>query len=489
MRRTCLTALCVLAGGSAGLAAEATGEGAQGLAETFHRYLGPARAGQADFVRVEPAGENYRVTFDLDEFARPLAPFGLSLDPAEVSFLTQPLADGTWHVSGLEAPNSIVAHANEQTVTYRLDGITFDGIYDSTLAAFIRFEETVSPLSMSTEAPGVKMSGTYGTQTIHGTAAASGADSVSGSVTGVIEGFGMKEFISLPASDPDTPPVPPFDISYSVGSTKADVSFEAVKSPKLLELWGYAIAHAQETPPKLDNAEIKAMLTGLLPVFQRIEEKASGSNLHVGTPLGDFGVANLDFDIVFPGLVSNGETSFAMKLAGPTYPEAVVPAWAKQLVPSDAEFGFGLSGFDLDAPARALIEKLDVSRKPPLADADFADAAKLVAPAAGVKLTLEPTHVHGPILDIQASGEMILSMPEPTGSFSVSVKGLDEAIALLKSAGDDPMASQALASLTLLQSLGRPESDGSISYAIEAKEDGSVSVNGQTMKPPTSKAL
>ena len=28
---------------------------------TFHRYLGPARAGQADFVRVEPQGDAYKV--------------------------------------------------------------------------------------------------------------------------------------------------------------------------------------------------------------------------------------------------------------------------------------------------------------------------------------------------------------------------------------------------------------------------------------------
>src|SRR5436190_1378150 len=98
MRRAISFAFCLLAGVGQAAAAATTSEGAQGLVEIFHRYLGPPRAGEADFVRAEPVGDAYRLTIDLDQFAHPLESLGFTLDSAELSWLAQPLGDGTWHV-------------------------------------------------------------------------------------------------------------------------------------------------------------------------------------------------------------------------------------------------------------------------------------------------------------------------------------------------------------------------------------------------------
>src|SRR6185295_1386399 len=121
--------------------------------------------------------------------------------------------------------------------------------------------------------------------------------------------------------------------------------------------------------------------------------------------------------------------------------------------------------------------------------AAWGEALQSALPEGSVKVTLGRTSIHGPVLDIEVEGGMTLSKPQPTGSFNVTVNGLDDAIALLQDAGEDPMAAQALASLTLFQSWGRQASDGTITYGIEMKGDGEISVNGQIVKPAADKAL
>ena len=117
MRRDILAGLCILAGASQGLAAEATSEEAQRLVDVFHKYLGMPRAGEADFVRAEPQGEAYRLSISLSQLARPFESFGVSIDAAEVSFVVRPLPDGTWQVSDIIMPSPLTMHMGEAQTT------------------------------------------------------------------------------------------------------------------------------------------------------------------------------------------------------------------------------------------------------------------------------------------------------------------------------------------------------------------------------------
>jgi hypothetical protein len=489
MRRDILVGLFILAGASQGLAAEATSDEAQRLVDVFHKYLGTPRAGEADFVRAEPQGEAYRVSIGLEQFARPLEPLGVTIDAAEVSFVVSPLPDGTWHVGDIVMPSPLTMHIGEGQTTSRWENVHFDGVFDPVLAGFTRFEETIGATDSETSGPNAEGAVHYGEQTIRGTATAADAGAVNVAVQQTLKDFVTHESVTPPSMDQASPLPPSFELSYGVDSGTADVAVDALQGPKLLDLWAYAVAHAGENPPALDNAEIKQRLSDLLPLYQRMKESAALKGLRVETPFGAFGVEDLSGGVALTGISSNGDMQLSLKLAGPSYPEEAAPPWVKQLVPTELELGFGLAGFNLDAPVRQLIEQLDVSKKPMLEQADIVAAAALAMPEGGAKFTLQPGHIDGPLLGVTFDGELTLTMSGATGSVEVTATGLDRAMASLKEVSNDPLAEKAVALLALAQAFGQPTDNGATHFLFEANEDGSITVNGQPLKPPSGQPL
>jgi hypothetical protein len=489
MRRAILAGLCILAGASQGLAAEATSEEAQRLVDVFHKYLGTPRAGEADFVRAEPQGEVYRLSISLSQLARPFESFGVSIDAAEVSFVVRPLPDGTWQVSDMIMPSPLTMHTGEAQTTTRWDGVHFDGIYDPALAGFTRFDETIGASDSETTGPNAEGAAHSGEQTIRGSASAADAGGVNFTMQQTLQSFLTRQSVTPPATDQASPLPPSFELSYGIDSGTADWTADALQVPKLLDLWSYAVAHASEDPQALDNAEIKNRLLDLLPLYHHMEESAALKGLRVETPFGTFGVSDLSGGAAFTGFATNGAMQFSLKLSGLSYPQEETPPWVQQLAPSELELAFDLSGFDLDAPARQLIEQLDLNRKPVVEQADMVAAAALAMPEGGVKFTLKPGHVSGSLIGVTFSGELTLTMSGPIGSIDVTATGLDTAVASLTKHSDDPAAGKALALLTLVQAFGQQTGDGATHYSIEAKEDGSIAVNGQPLKPPSGQPL
>ncbi len=366
MRRNILFVSCLLASVSQGFAAEATHDGAQRLVDVFHKYLGMPRAGEADFVRAEPAGETYRLSIALNQLARPFEPLGFKIDPAEISFVVKPLADGTWQVSDLLFPSPLTMHIKNATTTTRVDGLHFDGIYDPALASFVQLNETFTATDSQTSGPNAEGASHSGEQTVQSTASAAGDGAVNVAMQQTLRDIVTRQSITPPHTDSASPLPPTFDLSYGVDSGTSGWTFNALEGSKLLDLWAYAVARAQESPPTLENQEIKKRLTDLLPIYQRIEEKTALKGLRVETPFGAFGVEDLSGGGALTGIVSSSELQLSMKLAGLSYPEDVAPPWTKQLVPTDLEFGIDLSGFQ---PRRARPAAHREARRQPQADA------------------------------------------------------------------------------------------------------------------------
>ncbi len=477
MRRAHVVVLCSLAWTGHAIAAGATADEAQQLVDTFHHYLGMPKA--ADYVRSEPQGDAYRLSFDIAGFARPFESNVFTLDASELTFLAKPLANGTWQVSDLQM-DPLTIHVGEVTTTYRWGGVTFDGIYDPALAAFTKFDETVNEVSTETTGPNVNSATHYGMQTVRGTGAAAGSGAVDATVEQTMSDLSAHETVASPQS----PTSPPVDIAYSVDSGSGAVTIAALEARKVLDLWAYAVAHLQKDAPDVDEKELKAQLIALLPLFQHLDEKGMIQGVRVETPLGEFGVQEFGGSLAMSGLSSNSEMAVTINVSGPAYPEELTPPWAKQLVPTGLALGFAVSGLDLDASVRKLIESFHLNRTPMIDQAEARAAGQLALPAGGVAVKLQSTHIDGPLLHVQVEGEMRLTMPAPTANFEVTATGLDSAIELLKGA-DDPVASQTLASLTLAQTLGRPGDNGSEHFSIEIGNGGSVTINGQMLRPPT----
>ncbi len=485
MRRAFFVGLCLLGGASHGFAAEATSEEAQRLVGLFHQYLGTPQAGEPDFVTVEPQGDAYRVTLDLPELARPFEPLGLAIDEAKLSLAVEPLPDGTWRVSDVGMPSPLTARFGETKVTYRWDGVTIDGVFDPALGAFTHWDNTIASTNTSSKGPSAQSEMQAGEQVIKGSATddGNGAADVTMQLTG--QDLTMHQTVTSPDISPDVAAM--FDLSYDVNGIEGDVSVDSLEAAKLNALWAYGMS--QRNASSHDNQEIRELLTGLLPIYRHLQESGTLHGLRISTAMGEFGVQEASGSLALPGIIPDGEADIALKLAGGSYPQELVPAWAQRFVPDEVQLAFNVSGFNLDAPARRLISQLDVNASPPLDKATLADALALLTPEGNARLTLAPSSITSSLLTLRLGGEMTLDAAAPTGSLEITAVGLGDAIAAVSGAAGDPAATQVLGILGLAQALGKPTSDGATYFLIEMKEDGSVSVNGQTMGQAPGKSL
>jgi hypothetical protein len=487
MRRFVLAALLLVAGTGHPFAAEATTDGAASLVDVFHRYLGTPRAGDADYVRVVPQGESYRLTFDLGQFAKPFETAGFALDPAEVSFVAAPLTDGTWRVDDLQLPSPLTVHFGEVTTTYRWEGVSFDGIFDPALLTFSRFEQIIASSDSLTSGPGVEGASHTGEQVVRGSANTADAGALDAIGRQTVRSMTMQQSVTVPPGE--AAPPASFEISYGIETAELDVAIEAIEWTKLVDLWAYAVANTAETSPNFDNDEVRNRLEALLPIFRRVEETVAVHALRIGTPLGEIGVDDVSGIFTFSGLMPDSGMSMALKLAGRSYPEELVPDWAKGLIADEVELDFGLSGFNLDAAARHLIGRLDIDKTPMVEEADYATAAMLAIPESGAKFTLRPSRIGSPLIDLEFDGELALKMAAPSGTINIAARGIDDAIASLSSASGDPNAAKVLGILALAQQWGKKGADGEMRFAIEFGDDGAVTVNDQMVKPPSGQPL
>ena len=150
-----------------------------------------------------------------------------------------------------------------------------------------------------------------------------------------------------------------------------EATIEGFEAAELLELWAYAVARAQESPPNIDEQEIKTLLAEVLPLFRRLDEGATLRRLARRTPVGEFGMEDISFRMTLPGIVESSGLALSLKFSGPSFPDQLVPPWARDLVPTKLDFGFDVSGFNLDAAARHLLDTFDAERTPPLEEADW----------------------------------------------------------------------------------------------------------------------
>ena len=249
---------------------------AQRLVDVFHKYLGMPRAGEADFVRAEPAGRDLQAVDRPQSACAAVRAFGrqASIRPRSRSS-SRPLPDGTWQVSDMLMPSPLTMHTREATTTTRSDGLHFDGIYDPALAGVRPASTRRSRRPTARQAgPNAEGASHSGEQTVQGTASAAddGAVNVAMQQT-------LREHRDAPvdhaarirtrhrrcrrSSICHTASIP----APRAGRRRAG-RIEAARSLGLRRR-----ACAGETRRRWRTQEIKKRLTDLLPIYQHIEEK------------------------------------------------------------------------------------------------------------------------------------------------------------------------------------------------------------------------
>ena len=181
----------------------------------------------------------------------------------------------------------------------------------------------------------------------------------------------------------------------------------------------------------------------------------------------------------------SGTISYGIKASGLSIPQYLVPAWGVALLPTDVDLNFGGANIDLDTMAKKAIEAFDLNQNPPLSE-EFGEGLKKDFLANGPKVVIGHSTVKGGGAEIALEGDMTFPDGEkPDANVTIDVAGYDKIVAALQEAAKtDPQASQAFTGALAIKGFAKTLPDGRIEWVINARHDGSVSVNGAMLKGP-----
>ena len=168
----------------------------------------------------------------------------------------------------------------------------------------------------------------------------------------------------------------------------------------------------------------------------------------------------------------------------------MLPTWSVSLLPTDIELNFGGANLDLDTMARKAIDTFDLNKEPPL-PADFGDKIGAEFLAKSPKVLIEPSIIKNKDTEVAFKGEVRFPFdkPDPTKKpdidMTVTVSGYDKIVETLQEAAKTtPDATNAVAAALAMKGFAKTLPDGRIEWVLNGKSDGSVMVNGVTVKGP-----
>jgi hypothetical protein len=123
------------------------------------------------------------------------------------------------------------------------------------------------------------------------------------------------------------------------------------------------------------------------------------------------------------------------------------------------------------------IDDFDLAGDGPIfTDADRAKVDSLIARSSSILVTLLPSHIVAPQLDLSLQGDFEMTSGRSTGKLVVTARNFERMMAAVRS--NPAAAPQMLATLTMAQGLGKPDADGALTWVAEYGADGSMKVNG-----------
>jgi hypothetical protein len=451
-------------------------QGAKQLSDELSRYVGKQALNEG-ILKISAEEGAYKITFDVKALVAKMPKQDLKrFDFPPVTLRVKPRSDGGWDVaSDFSTTGSIEVNGPNGLNTGQIvvkDG-KFTGVYDPELAAFTSGTSSIAGMTMTSRQVSqlTDLSVGLGSSKFDASKSANG---------GVDLNFtqAMADFVETVKID-----------DRSIAALRApelavNVTAKAIQTKPLLDLLAFAVAHEDEARLKADQAEFKTLLLGALPLWERIDGTYAFKNLAIETYAGNFGAAQLNTVVGMDGISKDGKISYAFKVSGLTIPQQMLPSWTVALLPTDLDLNFGGANIDLDSMARKTIDTLDFSKDPPLPP-DFGDEISANFLAKIPKFVLGHSTVKNGDIEVAMEGEMTFPGKKPDASVTVNVTGYDKIVETLQAAAkSDPEASQAFTGALAIKGFAKTLPDGRIEWVINARHDGSVTVNGAMLKGP-----
>lgn len=459
--------------------------GAIELRQSLSRYVGQT-AFDKGVLKVALDGDAYKIEVDLQSLAGLFpAEAGVTASFSPYALRVKPRGDGTWDVSGDIMPNGAVdvkTPQGPQRMELAVTDGKFSGVFDPALATFSSATGSYATMKMVSTDPLTRTDVSTGASSLSYSAKA-GAAGVDFTATQPIADF--SETITF--NDPGTAPFP---IVLNAPKIVVESSGTGLRSQAIMDLVAFFVANSEEAKIKANQAEMKSLVLAALPLWDGIAGSYLFNDLTVPSPLGEFSAKEFGIVLRSDGVTTNGSLNYAFKVAGlkvPAEAASLAPVWAGPLVPTDMELNFGGANLNLDAPARKAIGALDLTKEPPLPDAVGKEIeAEFLASLP--KFVMARSFVRNADTEIAAFGEV--SFPEgntekPDIAMTFEATGYDKLVeALQEAAKTDTEAQQVFPALLAAKGFAKTLPDGKLQWAVNVKPDGSVLVNGATMKGP-----
>ncbi len=473
MRTATLTFLFLMGSSLPALAA-ATPEEAQRLTGLFQSYLGA----EPGVVTVTPNGDSYAARFNLaPHFAKIKEP-GVSVSLTPIEWMLTDQGGGKWKVDQDQPLSFAFKVEGKVDMKGSFGGIKGTGIFDEALGAFastateftqFAFDQTVVEAGQTT-----RVTYTIGKISAQSTMSGSG-DNADGTANYTFTD--LAETISMPGQADGS--MPPMDFSITAPSGSQQAMVKGLKPKAVNELVAWIVARPAKETIIAEQADLKNKLRAALPLFGNVSGTATINDLSVNSMMGKFGVQKLDVLVDMNGIVEKGFFEEKVTFTGLKLPEGIVPPWAADLVPQNLTVDFTVADFNLAAPANIMLDKLDLSKDPPLPPEIEAELQKALLPSGSVTLGLGPSEVIARIFDLKAEGSMTAGpMSMPAGQALLKLKGIDEIMAAVQNSPPEMGLAQMAPMIIMAKGMGKQEADGYITWKIESTANGGVTVNG-----------
>ncbi len=460
-------------------AAPATDDGARAIEKSFATYLGKAAVEQK-VISVKPQGDSYQISLDLEKATANFKAPGFELKMPSWTMLATEQADGNWVVKSEAFPNLSFKIPNpdggfEESIKY--ENYKFDGIFNPKLMAWMTGKASHDSVSAVL---GGKASGTAkfgaGQFDMSGTDAGNGA--VSGKVRQTMKD--MVESMQVPSSGKDGAPAGKSDLTIKMSELSGDTDIDSAKNKAILDLWAAFLANPTKEALVKNQADIKAKLTAAMPLWNNVKGSALVKDISVVTPMGSFGVKTFGETIGLSGMVEHGSFQFGMNFTDLTLPAGLVPAANAPLVPTSMDLDIKITAEGLDRMAKTMIDEADFSTEKVLPESATMELMGM-AMTANPKITIAPSHIVAPSMNLTIAGEVATNGLNPVGKITIDAIGLDKTIAALKEAGkNDPEAQKMVAGLSVARGMAKPGPNGASSFVVEINGR-TVSVNGMAI--------
>lgn len=450
------------------------------LRAAFEDYLGRPKAGEPSAVAVTPLGDDYELSIDLDRLAAPLKSPDVALKFGRHVARLAAKPDGTWAWRS-DRFDPISWTVKGQTGRLALEGWRAEGDFSPALATFTRHVGHVDRIVAEQTAPAQDGNPRIDVRRVDEglDLAWSAAPAVSGggvdarlrqTVRSTTETFSLSEGVAVG--------VPDMTATLKIGPTTTLADLVGLRSEAVLGLWRHLVAHHDETESTQGQAEIKARLRDLGPLFERLRQTTAIDRVELETPVGFGEIGRIEIGLDAAGATSRGEADLTVSLTGLEIHSLFIPGWASRLVPRDLALHGKASGWDAASALALWLDRADFAAGP-LSDADAAAVLKKLLPTGRVAIDFTGNRVKANDWTLDLDGGIVTGPDGVDGAIVLSARGLESAAAALRDPAAGETGRQAADRIGLAISFAEKR-DGALFWRFEFHGD-DVAVNGRAL--------